>query len=625
MKKLLFTVAIAVFFAACGSSSPDKTTAATTTPTTPTTTTTTAITTSAAGTQATSSNVQAASMAQGASTTFSNIDKISVVSMGGTVAAPKAASSIPLQPTDAKITTLEQATGRMAALSVFNQIGQHQKTRGATRAATTGSASCTDGGTVSFTASSSTAISMTFNTCREAGVQMDGTIAISGSATTFSITLGTSTTPFVMLAYNVSGTTYTSLVSKMSSAITLTSTYTAGTTTGSYVFSDTANGTMTLTDYLSGTASASTFTFTNLIVETSHTATSDTVKMNGAFKDEWTASAVAYSVTATFTDFTTATATTSTYQDVSISGTASIAYTPTTFCDGGTFTVVTNTPIRYTFASGKTTAGSITINGNTTVVYAADGTVTVTVTGQTAQTFTSVSAMTGQQCNYPTMNEGSGVFTASTGASTTTSSGTSGSSTASTMTATLTWSGGANSDMDMHLYYYSAAPSSTATVTPTTALWHVRWDGGFSHGATYSCTDASGAANQDGVSVDGNTSCDIIQDFDDTSGYGPEHITASQLPAGFYVLAVQSFSLSSDPKADIVVSLQIGSSTYGPWTYTFDSTNVINYSQPWFVAAYMTVAANGTVTVATPTTTVYTDGHLPYAKPGMSGKTKPVK
>lgn len=65
-----------------------------------------------------------------------------------------------------------------------------------------------------------------------------------------------------------------------------------------------------------------------------------------------------------------------------INGTFTFEFTPN-ICGEGTYTFVTNTPLQYDMYVGYYTAGKITINGNTTIVFNGDGSVTVTVSGAT--------------------------------------------------------------------------------------------------------------------------------------------------------------------------------------------------------------------------------------------------
>jgi hypothetical protein len=105
----------------------------------------------------------------------------------------------------------------------------------------------------------------------------------------------------------------------------------------------------------------------------------------------------------------------------------------------------------------------------------------------------------------------------------------------------------------------------------------------------------------DRVDVDGDGVCDIGLDHENTSGFGPEHITATRLPAGYYVLSVNDFS-SGDAEVPVAVSIQIGGSLFGPFTQTFAAANSIadedgKNAAAWFAVADMIVDDAGIITV----------------------------
>jgi hypothetical protein len=98
--------------------------------------------------------------------------------------------------------------------------------------------------------------------------------------------------------------------------------------------------------------------------------------------------------------------------------------------------------------------------------------------------------------------------------------------------------------MDLHVKYYNVTNPTLSDVE----TWHIDWHQGQTYpGSTGSCTDPVGISFSDAFDLDAGHAgtCDIGLDFDDTNGYGPEHITAMKIPAGYYVISVDSFSLSS--------------------------------------------------------------------------------
>lgn len=81
-------------------------------------------------------------------------------------------------------------------------------------------------------------------------------------------------------------------------------------------------------------------------------------------------------------------------------------------------------------------------------------------------------------------------------------------------------------------------------------------------------------------------------------GYGPEHITATVLPPGYYVVSVNSFDLDRDPRAVISVTIQIGDRVFGPYTHTFTTYDGEGCNpNAWFAVADIVVHQNGTVEV----------------------------
>jgi hypothetical protein len=162
------------------------------------------------------------------------------------------------------------------------------------------------------------------------------------------------------------------------------------------------------------------------------------------------------------------------------------------------------------------------------------------------------------------------------------------------MAVTLTWvdNTGSTSDMDLHVKYYD----TTAPTGTTPEKWHIDWHQG------KSCTDPGGLAFGDALDIDGTGAgvCDVGLDFDDTNGYGPEHITALKLPAGYYVISVNSYGLG-DPPATLYLAVHIGDYIFGPFIGTLSSSDGEGEDpNSWFRVADVRVNANGTVDVITP-------------------------
>lgn len=156
---------------------------------------------------------------------------------------------------------------------------------------------------------------------------------------------------------------------------------------------------------------------------------------------------------------------------------------------------------------------------------------------------------------------------------------------------TLLWSGGDTSDMDLHLNYYETTnPTSTTPIT-----WYVDWHIG------RGCNNPSNISYSDALDLDNDGICDIGLDWDDTEGYGPEHITATTLPAGYYVISVNSYSLDMDPYADVSVAVKIGDSLFGPYEHTFTTSDGEGQNpHAWFRVIDLRVNTDGTVEIISP-------------------------
>jgi chitodextrinase len=156
---------------------------------------------------------------------------------------------------------------------------------------------------------------------------------------------------------------------------------------------------------------------------------------------------------------------------------------------------------------------------------------------------------------------------------------------------TLVWEGGDTSDMDLHLNYYD-----TTNPGPTTPIkWYVDYHIGIA------CTNPPAITFSDALDVDGDGICDIGLDWDDVDGYGPEHIVATKLPAGYYVISVNSYDLDRDPYAKINVTVKIGDSLFGPYVHTFTKADREGQDpDAWFRVVDIRVNTDGTIEVLSP-------------------------
>jgi hypothetical protein len=145
--------------------------------------------------------------------------------------------------------------------------------------------------------------------------------------------------------------------------------------------------------------------------------------------------------------------------------------------------------------------------------------------------------------------------------------------------------------MDLHLNYYD-----TTNPGPTTPIkWYVDYHIGIA------CTNPPDITFRGALDVDGDGICDIGLDWDDVQGYGPEHIVATKLPAGYYVISVNSYDLDRDPYAKISVTVKIGDSLFGPYVHTFTTEDYEGQNpDAWFRVVDIRVNTDGTIEVLSP-------------------------
>ena len=171
------------------------------------------------------------------------------------------------------------------------------------------------------------------------------------------------------------------------------------------------------------------------------------------------------------------------------------------------------------------------------------------------------------------------------------------------MTITLTWlktgdSTTSNDDMDLHLNYYNV----TAPTGSTMPTWHVDWDlesGTSTTVIANQCTPPTGVTSyRSALDLTGAGTCDVLLDQDNTVGFGPEHIIATMLPAGYYVVSVNNYAFHGDTSEDVAVTIQIGNSLFGPFTATMTAADGEGTDPAsWFGAADIVVTSAGGVTV----------------------------
>lgn len=237
---------------------------------------------------------------------------------------------------------------------------------------------------------------LTYNQCRSGDTLIDGTMTVQGTSNSATFTIGSSdAAPFSLTTYDP--LTGTNVIELSTAYITMTggTTGTAPNTTGTFA----ANGWFDDKDYTLDEHNK--LVLNNFKVKDVMSATTigtDAYDVNAfTINGSWTgtvysgstgtfATTVSAGDTVTFYNYgllfkTPAIGSTATIDYVSLSGTFSVTTTPADKCIDGTYTFVTDTPIQADDTTGATSAGQVTINKNTVVVFNADGTKTITVDG----------------------------------------------------------------------------------------------------------------------------------------------------------------------------------------------------------------------------------------------------
>ncbi len=376
-------------------------------------------TTATQGTQAASGATQGATLGGGSAETFSNLGGIG---LGSVMDGDEGASSMKIPGAhtgDAGLSKSAKLSARLArSRTITRTVAAFRKAK-AMRAQANGdwnySHNCDHSGTISATGTFSgdddpantqlhLVLNITAVNCKEDGVNIDGPMLISAdlamtssdTSTTveFSIVqaLGTDADKLTVIEY--SDTDYSVEAAELKADITLSMTGTGNEGEGG----DTTFGTITMNatgkidvhDILNQVTYA--LSYSNFRFTVTGTTAMDGMEtwellVNGGFSESWNDQSqtpnIAKSVSVGFEQFKLtavhANATTS-ESDESISGGFSIDFSPDTCFEGG-YSFETITPVHHN-ASGMTTAGEIRINGVVIVKYNADGTITVTMSGE---------------------------------------------------------------------------------------------------------------------------------------------------------------------------------------------------------------------------------------------------
>jgi hypothetical protein len=453
---------------------------------------------------------------------------------------------------------------------------------------------CADGGSFLYSGATTTTggydgydLTVKFNGCRDKRFQYDGEYTVSaGTPEKLTVKLG-GTGVFNIFYFN---SAYTVLIDYLKASVSFTM---AGSAAGANaVYTIIPTGTIDTFDYFL----LDTFTMNYANISTDYALSIDqatgnettSLSVNGSF----TETSEARALTITLTGFNIEqvkrkTAGSFSADDTTLSGAAEFNYRPNDYCFEGQYSVATTTPIHNDYALGHTTQGVLTLNGIATAQYKQGGDIDVSVSGATPLNYAREFELM-KMCDYSAMEGDIPPLLGPTG-----------SAVGDTMAVTLTWvdNTGSTSDMDLHVKYYNTTLVSSPTTTET---WHIDWHQG------KTCGDPSGLTFSDAFDFDGSGSgsCDVGLDFDDTNGYGPEHITALKLPVGYYVVSVNSYGLG-DPPATLFLAIHIGDYIFGPYIGTLSSSDGEGEDPAsWYRVADVRVNEDGTVDVLTPDTSL---------------------
>lgn len=543
--------------------------------------------------QTTSSATQSSTAAGNATQTLGNLTQ---VGLSGMVAAPAYRTPLANQSNDARAAKLHHAEMRAVRMASYHATRIHQAAKATTGdeiATTAAVADCGVSGSYSYTETLD-GIDLTFTNCREAtpdgyGEEINGSTTFTfaenptGETWSMRMTLGNGNNTIESSDYSVKlfsnnfTNFYGSYIADMSVDVTYSASGmdTVDTSDDSYEYNFAANGKQEYNDF---TLTYS-LTFTDFTADSTINGDfmSGSETINGVYDQSWSGGSEGVNISYTNLVLGWEDLANNAGYDTSISGTIALDFTPN-ICSEGSNTLATVTPIRYDYAAGHTTAGEITINGTTTVTYNSNGSVTVD-----GNTYSSVSALEAL-CPIQDMSE----------STTDTNTSGSGDAAATRLLATLSWD--TYSDMDLHMIYYSTT-SPTSTTAPAS---YVNF-----HGMDYCQSPMNASEYWSGIDTDANGVCEAGLDYDNTTAFGPEHITATTLADGYYMIVVNSFSGATiDNATKIHVTMDVGGTLFTFPDHTFTASDGES-SDPgsWHRVADMRVSG-GTASVLTPNTSL---------------------
>jgi hypothetical protein len=346
----------------------------------------TPITSSTEASYAASASNQSASLAAGSGMTFLNMSMLGLLSLP----APqfKAPKSMNLTGGTAITAKLSEKFAKSpavaaAAAQIKKAVGSHATV------IISGGDVCYDGGSWSADGSFDDTLgtftfTLTFADCRENDAKINGSYIMSGTATAYSVAMTMALSGFSIIEYEP-GSNYTVPVSSMTANISFSGSFGGNAT--SLTVAMTGNGTIDATE---GAISYN-LTFANYSIGDTYTPgdsfDTDSITTNGRVSESWTIGPDTFGASISYENFVVGIKTyidsmASNYWDeeISISGVYTLDFTPDQ-CFEGRFSIQTTVPLYWDDSASMTTAGTLVINGNTTLIFNSDGTVTAQYQG----------------------------------------------------------------------------------------------------------------------------------------------------------------------------------------------------------------------------------------------------
>jgi hypothetical protein len=343
----------------------------------------TAITSVTQSENAASLSSQSASFAAGTGTTFLNMGTVGLAMLPF---APqfKAPSSMALTGGTAITARLSEKFAKSPA--VASAIGSIKKAAGSRTSYTiTDGGACQDFGSWSVSGSADDVagtfnITLAYADCREYDTRIHGTYSLNGAASVNSMSMNMSLSNFSIAEY-VPGSGYGTVVSSMTADIAFTGSMGVNASGTSLTMSMTGNGTMEATQG----AVTYNMAFVNYGISDIYTPgasfDTDTITTNGRVSESWTLGPDTFGASIAYENFVVGIKTYLNWdEEITINGVYTIDFTPNA-CFEGRFSIQTTTPVYWNAVDSITTAGRLVVNSNTTIIFNADGTVTVQYNG----------------------------------------------------------------------------------------------------------------------------------------------------------------------------------------------------------------------------------------------------